>query len=311
MTETTETTTSQTREYVVRGKGYVPSNGEWVGIRVIARKTNPDNLRTASEHGSKAIRTAVAHNIYTPKDVLDALAHDAEPSVRRGVAGNKAASAATLAWLAEDDSPEVRAALGENPSTPFDILIKVADDVDPERLRGVAKYCEDALFRAKAKAAMAEPEPEPAEGGSVWTGRGGYTQDMTDTLIAIARNPKTPGSVLKRLAARREAEIRIPAKREMKRRLDLFEDDCLNELEKLEAYLAAKHMSHERSSADGEGDMVDVFDADGFPIWFAVMHPEDGLLMVVGELIDPEDRDESFEVCLTARDVIRRIEGQD
>ena len=211
-----------TREYVERSNDYRASGGEWVGVRAVTRCMEPNVLRRYADHGARAIRQAAASNIYTPADVLDAFAHDADPLVREQVARNRAALPETLRWLAEDESIEVLHALNLNSRAPRDVLevaqVATSGD-DMVRIASAAEYTlrcgakDDPLDNpeAAAKAAAGKRMLTNADLPTPWAGQGGYRTAMIDRLIAVARNPQTPPALRAHLVSLPEPEIREAA----------------------------------------------------------------------------------------------------
>ena len=90
----------------------------------------------------------------------------------------------------------------------------------------------------------------------------------------------------------------------------------MSKLDKLEKYLKEHNITYERIDKEGgfNRHQIIVKDEDGVVIWDAVCHfgsygYEEGLLEIMGTLVRPEDRD-SVAGCLTAEDVIKRIESR-
>ena len=91
----------------------------------------------------------------------------------------------------------------------------------------------------------------------------------------------------------------------------------MSELDKLEKYLKEHGYEYTRDDVDGE-PYTDVHQIvvykNGQRLWDAICHTgsygyEKGLLEIMGTLVRPEDRD-SVAGCLTAEDIIKRIENR-
>lgn len=97
----------------------------------------------------------------------------------------------------------------------------------------------------------------------------------------------------------------------------------LTELNKLEEYLKVNGILYERVDDDGypvpfDGGMFDrhqiiVYNKDGKRMWDAVCHygsygADEGLLEVMGIIVDEEIVGDTVEGNLTAEDIIKRIE---
>ena len=80
-------------------------------------------------------------------------------------------------------------------------------------------------------------------------------------------------------------------------------------IDELEQYLGENGFPFTRELSRQGRDMIVVDDGKGYEKWLATLQ-QNGLLEVVGELIDPEERDESVEANLTVQDVIAKIEAQ-
>lgn len=90
----------------------------------------------------------------------------------------------------------------------------------------------------------------------------------------------------------------------------------LTELNKLELYLKAKGITYKREDNDRNPDFhqIVVFE-NGERKWDAVCHygsygHMEGLLEIMGTIVDPEKDGDSVAGNLTADDVIKRIEGR-
>ena len=97
------------RAYIDRGNRR--GNGDWVMFNYAVRvsRTNKE-LRDMANSTTTMARIGAATNPKTPADVLDGLAHDAQPEVRRAAARNPQTPPETLRWLAGDDDEGVRKA---------------------------------------------------------------------------------------------------------------------------------------------------------------------------------------------------------
>lgn len=204
----------QPRRYVERGAGYEPNGGEWVGVRVVNRCMDPERLRGYAEHGARVLRQAVAANIYTPTETLDALAHDVDPLVREQAARNRSTPADTLRWLAEDGDIRVRRALNLNSAAPLEVLQAVKDATSADDLVRLAEAAELNLARGAADDPLDNPEALAAHWAkkrtgmgtsedlpTQWAGQGGYRTAFVDRLVAISRNPQCPPALREHLAA--------------------------------------------------------------------------------------------------------------
>ena len=106
----------------------------------------------------------------------------------------------------------------------------------------------------------------------------------------------------------------------------------MNELDKLEAYLKEKCIKYERIDKSrysdlpkemmvgnvqgfGEQHQIIVYDSKGKIVWDAICHWgsygwKEGLLEIMGNIVDEKRVGDRVEGWLTAQDVIDRIEGR-
>ena len=101
----------------------------------------------------------------------------------------------------------------------------------------------------------------------------------------------------------------------------------LNELNKLEAYLVGMDIPYDRADRDEKLDdrgliiqtdwhQIIVYDAEGNRVWDAVCHTfsygnENGLLEIMGDIVDEKEHPDHVEGWLTADEVIQRIEKEE
>ena len=92
----------------------------------------------------------------------------------------------------------------------------------------------------------------------------------------------------------------------------------MGELDKLEAYLKEKGIEYVRKDVE-DGSIMNTHQLyvikDGLYDWDAICHYgsygyEEGLLEIMGRLVDPEKDGDTVAGWLTADDVIERIEGR-
>lgn len=97
----------------------------------------------------------------------------------------------------------------------------------------------------------------------------------------------------------------------------------MTELDKLEAYLKEHGIAYQRIDKDspvgdygyGSQHQICVFDKSGKVLWDAICHwgsygYKEGLLEIMGNIVDEERVGDQVEGWLTAQDVIDRIEGR-
>lgn len=90
----------------------------------------------------------------------------------------------------------------------------------------------------------------------------------------------------------------------------------MTELDKLEKYLKEHKYIYERTDADRgffNRHQIIVYDAHAMRLWDAICHRgsygyEEGLLEIMGTIVNPKEDGDAVVGWLTAEDVIKRLE---
>jgi len=98
----------------------------WLSLR--REDATPEFLRENAKSEIWFIRSAIARNRNTPKDILEILSFDLNATVRWQAAGNTSSPKEVLARLASDQDWDVRYSSAGNTSTPGEMLMALAKD---------------------------------------------------------------------------------------------------------------------------------------------------------------------------------------
>lgn len=88
----------------------------------------------------------------------------------------------------------------------------------------------------------------------------------------------------------------------------------MTEMDLLEEYLRKKEKPYQRWYRDN-GEQIIVYDEKGYRLWDAIcteysIGRNKGLLEIMGNIVDKKRVGDTVEGCLTAQDVIDRVEGR-
>lgn len=88
----------------------------------------------------------------------------------------------------------------------------------------------------------------------------------------------------------------------------------MKQMDLLEEYLREKEIRYERKDIDG-GEQIMAYSKNGDRLWDAICTKysyghEKGLIEIMGNIVDRERVVDGVEGCLTAQDVIDRVEGR-
>jgi hypothetical protein len=177
-------------------------------------KTPKTTLQKFFLSPSPLIRAGVAINPTAPLHILEALSEDEKINVRAQAAQNPRVSLSIIESLATDSEPMVRQALVKNPQTPTVLLRKLFDSVNSEAYGDFAKHLNTPIDVLEQLATTSLPAVRLAVA---------QRSDLTETVLErlaqttfdlieeynvddynileeIASHPKTPLSLLERMA---------------------------------------------------------------------------------------------------------------